>query len=150
MKKALVIITIIFLALPVLAEKPADKDAHGKRLEAADRYLKVMPPKNMFLDLVQKMSAQVPREQQKKFIDLMTKNMDLDKFSAIVRETIVKHFTAEELNALADFYGSPVGKSAMSKFGQYMADIMPQIQSLTIEAVKKTQGQMNLGPAPKK
>ena len=36
---------------------------------------------------------------------------------------------SEELSALADFYGSEVGKSAMKKFGTYMADVMPSIDA---------------------
>jgi hypothetical protein len=42
---------------------------------------------------------------------------------------IIKHFTAEEIKTMADFYGSPAGKSAMSKFGDYMADLMAIVQS---------------------
>jgi len=39
--------------------------------------------------------------------------------------------------ALADFYGSPVGKSAMQKFGAYMADIMPTIEAEIMKAQAK-------------
>jgi hypothetical protein len=39
--------------------------------------------------------------------------------------------------ALADFYGSPVGKSAMQKFGAYMADIMPVVQAEIVKAAAK-------------
>ncbi len=99
-------------------------------------------PRDMLIDLVEKMSAQIPKEKQKTFNDLMIKNMDLDRLSLIIRDSMVKHFTAEELSALADFYGSPVGKSAMSKFGNYMAEAMPQLQSLMIESAQKTQNQM--------
>jgi hypothetical protein len=38
---------------------------------------------------------------------------------------------------LADFYGSPVGKSAMQKFGAYMADIMPVVQAEIMKAATK-------------
>jgi hypothetical protein len=38
---------------------------------------------------------------------------------------------------LADFYGSPVGKSAMQKFGAYMADVMPAIQAEMLKAQAK-------------
>jgi hypothetical protein len=48
---------------------------------------------------------------------------------------MVKIFTAQELNALADFYGSPVGKSAMGKFGIYMAEVMPALQQELIQAM---------------
>ena len=46
-------------------------------------------------------------------------------------------FTTDELKALADFYGSPVGKSAMKKFGAYMADIMPVVQAEIMKAAAK-------------
>jgi len=56
---------------------------------------------------------------------------------------MIKNFTADELKALADFYGSPVGKSAMAKFGNYMADVMPgmmaevqKAQALTLQQMK--------------
>jgi hypothetical protein len=39
-------------------------------------------------------------------------------------DAMVKDFTTDELKALADFYSSPVGKSAMQKFGTYTADII--------------------------
>jgi len=50
---------------------------------------------------------------------------------------MVKNFTTDELKALADFYGSSVGKSAMQKFGAYMADIMPAMQAEIIKAQAK-------------
>jgi hypothetical protein len=52
-------------------------------------------------------------------------------------DAMVKHFTTEELKALADFYGSPVGKSAMQKFGAYMADLMPTMQAEIMKAQAK-------------
>ena len=52
-------------------------------------------------------------------------------------DAMVKNFTTEELKALADFYGSPVGKSAMQKFGAYMADIMPVMQAEIMKASAK-------------
>ena len=52
-------------------------------------------------------------------------------------DAMVKHFTTEELKALADFYGSPVGESAMQKFGAYMADLMPILQAEILKAQAK-------------
>jgi hypothetical protein len=50
---------------------------------------------------------------------------------------MVKHFTTEELKALADFLRFPVGKSAMQKFGAYMADIMPTMETEIMKAQMK-------------
>ena len=98
--------------------------------------------KNVLIDMVKKMSAQIPVEARQLFIDLMTKHVDIDKFTSIIRDSMVKNFTAEELQALANFYGSPVGRSAMKKFGQYMADAMLPIQSLLADAFQKTKAEM--------
>jgi hypothetical protein len=50
---------------------------------------------------------------------------------------MVRHFTVRELNALTDFYGSPEGRSAMKKFGAYMADVMPAIQQEMARAIQQ-------------
>ena len=81
-------------------------------------------------------------QERKKFSDLINKHLDLKRFTAVIRDAMVKTFTAEELQALANFYGSPVGKSAMKKTGQYMSDAMPQIQALMKEAIQKAKAEM--------
>jgi hypothetical protein len=52
-------------------------------------------------------------------------------------DAMIKHFTTDELKALADFYGSPVGKSVMQKFGAYMAELMPTMQAEIVKAQAK-------------
>jgi len=41
---------------------------------------------------------------------------------------MAKHFTVEELDAMADFYGSKEGQSVLSKFGAYLDDVYPVIE----------------------
>ena len=118
------------------------KDTTQNRIAEANRYLSVMPPKDMMIEMTRKMSLQMPVEERQLFIDLMTKHMDLDKLTSIIRDTMVRHFTAEELQALANFYSSPIGRSAMKKFGQMGADYMSQIQPLMIDALQKARAEM--------
>lgn len=59
-----------------------------------------------------------------------------------MRSAMIKNFTADELKALADFYGSAVGKSAMAKMGAYMADAMGPMMTELKRAVTLTQEQM--------
>ena len=40
-----------------------------------------------------------------------------------------KNFTTEEIKALTRFCASPEGASIMKKYGAYMADVMPEVQS---------------------
>ena len=130
---------MLLFATPLLAEDSQIKDTPENRVAQAERYLAASPPKEMIVDMVEKMSAQLPPEKQQEFSNLMLKNMDLDKITQIIHDSMIKYFTAEELGALADFYSSRVGKSAMSKFGVYMADAMPKIQPILVEAAQKTQ-----------
>jgi hypothetical protein len=74
---------------------------------------------------------------------MLTKNLDIEALTTAMQGAMVKHFSADELSALADFYGSPVGKSAMSKFGAYMAEVMPALQAEMVKAVQKTQGELS-------
>jgi Uncharacterized protein conserved in bacteria (DUF2059) len=142
MKKIFLFLVFSLCVTNASADVKPIKDTTQNRIAEANRYLSVMPPKDMLIDMVQKMSIQIPVEKRQLFTDLMTKHLDLSKFTSIVRDSMVKNFTAEELQALANFYGSPIGRSAMKKFGQYMADAMPHIQSLMIDAFQKAKAEM--------
>jgi hypothetical protein len=87
--------------------------------------------------MADKMATNLPADQRQQFKQMMTKDLDIAALSKAMTDAMVKHFTSEELKALADFYGSPVGKSAMQKFGAYMADLMPIIQAEIMKAQAK-------------
>lgn len=61
------------------------------------------------------------------FIAAMRKVVRVDKIEEIAKRSMLKTFTTDELNALADFYSSKDGASAMKKLGVYMGDIMPPL-----------------------
>lgn len=90
-------------------------DTPETRHHEADRYLQAVPPKALFEDMADKMATNLPAEQRQQFKQMMTKDLDIAALSKAMTDAMVKHFTTEELKALADFYGSPVGKSAMQK-----------------------------------
>ena len=112
-------------------------DTPETRHHEADRYLQAIPPKALFEDMADKMATTLPADQRQQFKQMMTKDLDIAALSKAMTDAMVKHFTTEELKALADFYGSPVGKSAMQKFGAYMADLMPIIQAEMMKAQAK-------------
>jgi hypothetical protein len=138
-------ILILFISCALTFSAP---DTPETRRQQAERYLQATPPKALFEDMADKMSANLPPDQRDQFKKLMTSQLDIAALTKAMTDSMVKHFTTEELKALADFYGSPVGKSAMQKFGAYMADIMP-----TIEAeIMKAQSNLNQaapGQSPK-
>ena len=138
--KMLFVAPIVFLmATPVLALD----DTSANRREQADNYMRAVPPQSLLKDMTMKIAATIPESQRATFIILMNKNLDVNTLAELVRASMIKNFTADELKALADFYGSPVGKSAMAKFGNYMADVMPgmmaevqKAQALTLQQMK--------------
>ena len=83
------------------------------------------------------MAANLPADQRDQFKRVMTTQLDIPALSKAMMDAMVKNFTTEELKALADFYGSPIGKSAMQKFGAYMADVMPVVQAEIMKAAAK-------------
>jgi hypothetical protein len=130
---------IILLVLTLFAWSPvfSAADTPETRRKEAERYLQVSPPKALFEDMADKMAANIPADQRDQFKKLMTTQVDIAALSKAMIDAMVKNFTTEELKALADFYGSPVGKSAMQKFGAYMADIMPVVQAEIMKAASK-------------
>jgi hypothetical protein len=135
MKQNLVILLVFTLTAwgPVFSAT----DTPETRRREAERYLQASPPKALFEDMADKMAANLPADQREQFKKVMATQVDIAALSKAMTDAMVKNFTTEELKALADFYGSPVGKSAMQKFGAYMADIMPALQAEIMKAAAK-------------
>jgi hypothetical protein len=137
MKKIALIVVYFFCAACLSNLIAAGIDTPETRRREAERYLQATPPKAMFADLAEKASMNVPPADREKFKQMMTSALDIDALTKAMTDAMVKNFTTDELKALADFYGSRVGKSAMSKFGAYMAEVMPAIQAEMIKAQTK-------------
>src|SRR5215468_11297377 len=133
-QKLFVLLVLTFCAWSPVFSEP---DTPETRRREAERYLQVSPPKALFEDMADKMAANLPPDQREQFKRMMTADLDVAALSKAMTDAMVKHFTTDELKALADFYGSPVGKSAMQKFGAYMADLMPVLQTEMIKAKAK-------------
>ena len=112
-------------------------DSPDNRQAAAARYLAVAPMERMMDDAIEKMADRLPSGQRETFVEIMTHYVRTDVIKRAAASSMVRHFTAGELNALADFYGSPEGRSAMTKFGAYMADVMPVIQQEMARALQQ-------------
>jgi hypothetical protein len=137
----LLAVALIFCAWACLPAQALD-DTQANRAAQADYYLSVVPPQALLNDMTEKISATLPQDQRSLFKTLMTKNLDVNAVTNLMRTAMIKNFSADELKALADFYGSPVGKSAMAKMGNYMADAMTPLMVELAKAKALTQEQM--------
>ena len=129
--------TLVLLFALLTISVSALEDTKMHREQEAARYLKATPPKEMFEDMAEEMAKTMPPEARADFKAIMLKHLDIEALTQIMKDSMIKNFTADELKSLADFYGSPVGKSAMKKFGTYMADVMPSIQAEVLKAQAK-------------
>jgi hypothetical protein len=121
------------LALPAFAID----DTPENRAKEADRYFEAAAPKEMLDEMTTQMATSVPDAEKTKFKELLTKHFNYESFVKSMKDAMVRHFTATELAALADFYSSEVGKSAMKKMGGYTAEIMPLVQTEILKAQQK-------------
>ena len=60
-----------------------------------------------------------------------------DQFRALTLETMIKHFTVTEIEAMA-------GKSINKKMGGYLAEIMPWIWAEMLRALQKVKADMQI------
>ena len=104
------------------------EDSKEARTQAAERYLAVVPISQLLDDTFREMSKSLPEVIREGFVAQMRIVVRADVLEAATRASLVRHFTVDELNAMAEFYSSPHGASAMRKFGAYMADVMPAVQ----------------------
>jgi hypothetical protein len=136
------IVSMAFIAIFSISVTTAmAADSPKLRTEAADRYLKVVPMEEMLNNTFSALAKKEPPEQREKFIAQMHSLVRVKKLERISRDAMVKVFTADELNALANFYGSKEGKSAMKKFGDYMALVMPAVRQEVRRAMMEIQAE---------
>ena len=132
-------IAAISAVLSLATVSAVAQDTTESREAAADRYLKAVPMAKMLDDTFNEISKQLPPEKRAQFIGDMKKAVRADFLEKLCRQSMIKTFTADELNALADFYGSKHGSSAMLKFGAYMGHVMPAIQAEVQRGVQELQ-----------
>jgi hypothetical protein len=133
--RSIVFAVILCSSLPALALE----DTPQNREQQANRYLDAVPPQSMMAEFAAKMAQSLPQAQQDEFKALMMKYIDMPKVTAAIRGGLNKIFTADELQALADFYGSAAGRAAMAKMGEYTSEVMPATMTEIRSAVVKAQ-----------
>ena len=77
---------------------------------------------------------------------MLMSQLDFPALNRAITNSLVKVFTAEEIKAMADFYGSPAGKSAMNKSGAYMTDLRPALEAELAKAQAKAGLSQQIGP----
>ncbi len=129
---------LILFSAVTFASGDTSGDTPETRHLAAERYLQVADLPKLLGDMTDQMARTVPEDKRDQFKVLMKKHVRVDVLREAMLAAMVKNFTSRELNALANFYGSPEGRSAMTKIGSYMADLMPAIQAEMRHAIDES------------
>ena len=132
--------SVIALATGLLSPAHAQSNEADKQA-AVERYLRAVPMSKMMEDTYVQLAKQVPQDKQAQFIADMRKVVKAERVEQIAKGAMLRTFTLEELNALADFYSSEHGASAMAKFGAYMGEVMPPLMQEIQRAVQDLQAQ---------
>ncbi len=133
-------------APPSVAAPAADSEAN--RQAAAKQYLAVAPPQELLTEMSQKVVKMLPEKSQKVFLEVMQSKSLQETTYDITLKALVKHFTINELHAMTAYYGSPEGKSIRQKYGDYMSDVMPQVNKEVIAALQKIKPEQEGSPEP--
>ena len=139
------LLTSLLLALSAVALPSAQAQSDtAQKLDAAERYLRAVPMSKMMDDSFAQMAKMMPPEQRARFMADMRASVRIDRMEQIAKAAMVRTFTLEEITALADFYSSPHGASAMAKFGVYMGDIMPAL----MQEMERSMQEIRSRPGP--
>jgi hypothetical protein len=113
-----------FLAFSSLAlAAPPDLDTPETRIQAANRYADAVDMKKIVNDMVSALVKNQPPEKQEATRRLLSQ-YNFDAVLEAVTRAMVNHFTTSELNALADFYGSDIGRSITAKYSEFAVEMM--------------------------
>ena len=136
---------MVLLALAVSTGASAgSSDTTAARRAAAQRYVSTIPSESVFDEMVTTLSQQVPLNRREEFVALMRKLVPIDAMQTVTIETMSRHFTVEEIEAMTRFQGSPEGRAIMGKLGSYMGELMPQIQREVLRALDKAREEMRI------
>lgn len=153
-KLALLLGLCLCLVLPSMALAAGQPDAKdvAQRLQAAQEYWKLAQVRQQITETVERISTQLPPEQQKKFIAQFKAFFDQKRMDSIKKRWVAMcadAFTAKELKAMVKFYGSPEGISIRDKMPALMQGNAKIIGGELSEFIKQEQARMAAeSPAP--
>ncbi len=132
-------------------ETTAAENSDQNRQSLAERCVKAAPTEvvaRIACSRVALVRGDIPEAQRQEFVKAMLSELDLKLMAAKRVEVMAKHFTADELSALAEFYESPSGHSAWQKLDGYVEDMQGAMKSKMLEA--ESGARQTLGLPPKK
>ncbi len=128
----IIVIAVLIWAVPVYAQ-----DTVGNRTIAAEKYIDSIDLNKMINGMIAQVAKTLPKDKSQFFVKKAKAGIDTQGLRSVLIDTLVQVFNLEELVLMAEFYGSPTGKSIASKFPKYMGVAMPLIGAELKRAVRR-------------
>lgn len=145
------ILTVLLLALLSFSCASTPERVVGTPEQEVERLFEVMEMETVFDNMIEQaidaelMAAPQMEPYREVFITFMRKYMSFNSLKADLITLYTKHFTAEELRDIADFYSTPTGKKAVSTMDEIYQDAselgykkveenLPELTRMIIEA----------------
>ena len=122
--------TLMLAALLLAAATPAFAidDTPANRRAEAERYVQSIDVKTFWNTWAVILAGSRPPDQQQAALDKLRK-VDPSRIRAIMVDTCVKVYTADELSGMAKFYTSAVGKAVLAKSPEFDKTLTLGIQA---------------------
>lgn len=131
-----ILIVICFLSFPAFAQEiPAPADDSAQRLELSEKMHDIWPVRTKVEDALDIASESFPEEERAKFKAGMRKAIKYDQLEEESIAAMAKLFTAAELQAMVNFYGSPEGRAVAAKTDDYMRALEPVMTRMLDQAL---------------
>ncbi|KAA5607643.1 DUF2059 domain-containing protein [Roseospira marina] len=120
------------LCFAPLAGAVALEDTAANRRAQAQRYEAAMPVSVSLENSLQRVAHMMPPEHRPGFIAFARARLDETQLRDTVMVVLTETFTADELQAMADFFGSSVGQSVAGKMGRFKDRVVP-LMMMTVQ-----------------
>ena len=132
------VVSFLLLSLGLFQTVSGQSSTPETRRHEAERYVQAMNPREFLHDFFEKATANLPPAQREEQRAKLAR-IDVDAVAKVMVDVMAKCLTTDELKALADFYGSPVGRSAMGKVNSCMIELVPTIGAEAAKAEAKSE-----------
>lgn len=126
---------ILMAGVPAVRAQSADTPENRKA--AAARYAATFDFNDQMTRSLEAIAQSLPPEKRDEFVRQISSLIDFDEYRRFLMGTLVTLFNTDELNRLADFYGTPEGQSILKKMPQMMSALMPYMQQQMIKAIQR-------------
>jgi len=116
-------------------------DTPTNRRAQAIEYERAVPVERMLDASIAQMAALLPPEHRAPFTENARQEINPEPLRGIMLESLTETFSADELAAMAAFFGSDEGRSVATKMTRYMHRVMPpmleQVQAAATRYAKE-------------